>query len=305
MTITIGDEQYTVLFPNLVRPLTPQERADLKASIEKYGVKTPVVVDEENGIIDGANRAQIATELGLCDLPTRTAAGLTDDEKRELAISLNADRRQLTPEDLSALRQERVKRVRTAREEGKSLRTIAADEGVSLGQVQRDLAESGVSGDTPETVADEAGDEPATTTPAVVTGRDGKKYTRGKKRGKQPKPCRIKGLVKEIKDLVDRGKVYPVAADRFAAQLDKEQQREFIAGKNDDERGRAIASWYREQLDIDGVSRMVETILYYGKCVTNESDSPKSDEGRQEILRQLTIAYETLGKIINPAVVAA
>jgi transposase-like protein len=59
----------------------------------------PVVVDEENGIIDGINRLEIAAEVGLDRVTVMPAVGLTPEEKRELAIALNRHRRHLTAED--------------------------------------------------------------------------------------------------------------------------------------------------------------------------------------------------------------
>src|SRR5690242_21675338 len=106
-TIKIGETTFTVLFPDLVRPLTEGERQELKKSIEKYGVKQEVVVDESDGIIDGANRARIVAELGYLTIPTRTVDGLDEEEKRWLCISLNVARRHLTEQERQQLAQAR------------------------------------------------------------------------------------------------------------------------------------------------------------------------------------------------------
>jgi hypothetical protein len=71
----------------------------------------------------------------------------------------------------------RIHRVAEARQEGNSLRTIAEKEGVSLGQVQRDLQES-------STVS---GGGTVAPTDGKVKGRDGK--TRTAKPKRQPKPA--------------------------------------------------------------------------------------------------------------------
>jgi transposase-like protein len=94
-----------------------------------------------------------------------------EDEAREIARTLNLDRRHLTP-------QQRREVVAALRQEGHSLRAIAGATGVSQGQVRRDL--SGVSQDTP----------------ATVTGRDGKSYP-----SKRPAAERVA----QIQALADEG----------------------------------------------------------------------------------------------------
>ena len=138
-TVMIGKRKFTILFPDLLRPLTDSEGESLKRSIRKNGVQVPVVVDEEHGVIDGGNRLRLAAEENIKDIPTVLRKGLSDEEKRELAISLNADRRQLTAKEREQLAQERRERIAERREAGESLRTIAEKEGVSVVQVQRDL----------------------------------------------------------------------------------------------------------------------------------------------------------------------
>lgn len=76
-------------------PLTPDERAALRAEIAEHGVLVPVVVDEAGNIIDGHARAAIATELDL-PFPKEVRAGLSEAEKRIEAVVLNLARRHLT-----------------------------------------------------------------------------------------------------------------------------------------------------------------------------------------------------------------
>ncbi|HEU4568897.1 MAG TPA: ParB N-terminal domain-containing protein [Marmoricola sp.] len=69
----------------------------LRASIERFGVLVPVVKDQHGNIIDGHHRARIAEPLGA---PYRVdvVQVADEDEAREIARTLNADRRQLTEE---------------------------------------------------------------------------------------------------------------------------------------------------------------------------------------------------------------
>ncbi len=108
----------------------------------------------------------------------------------------NEHRRHLTPEWITAKRKERISRVAEKKTEGKSNRAIAQEEGVSEGQVRRDLEEaSGASG----------GDAPGMPTPDVsgipngkVTGKDGKKYDAKKK--KLCETCTRRGVRKDCPD---------------------------------------------------------------------------------------------------------
>lgn len=71
----------------------------LRASIERFGVLVPVTVDQHGAVLDGHHRKRIAEELGVpYDRLVRHCAD--DDERREIAHTLNADRRQLTGEEL-------------------------------------------------------------------------------------------------------------------------------------------------------------------------------------------------------------
>ncbi len=199
-TITLGDKTFIILFPDLLRPLTPDERAGLKASIEKDGIKVPVTIHQGAGdpdwypdgppcscrVLDGMNRLEIAAEMGLgaAAVPYRLANDdrYTEDatvaELRELALALNQHRRHLTPQEMQELRARRIVRVAEARQEGKSIRVIAEQEKVSVAQVQRDLADATVSGDT--LAPTDPAEGPRAEEAAMTVGRNGKKYRRTK-----------------------------------------------------------------------------------------------------------------------------
>jgi hypothetical protein len=134
------------LFP----ALDPATEAALRSSITRWGVLQPVVKDQDGNIIDGHHRARIAVELGVeCLVKVRAVAD--DTEAREIAQSLNTDRRHLEPE---MRRQAAV----DLREDGFSTTTIAKALGVSDETVRRDLAGS------------------TYVEPATVVGADGKRY---------------------------------------------------------------------------------------------------------------------------------
>lgn len=80
----------------LLPPLSPEGYADLRADIARHGVKVPVEYDEENNILDGHHRVAICRELGITDWPRFVRKNLSEDQKREHALSLNVNRRQLS-----------------------------------------------------------------------------------------------------------------------------------------------------------------------------------------------------------------
>ena len=76
-------------------PLSPEEYAALRDSIETYGVLVPVDVDENGSILDGHHRSRICGELGITP-PVTVHAGLTEDQKRDYALRVDLTRRHLT-----------------------------------------------------------------------------------------------------------------------------------------------------------------------------------------------------------------
>lgn len=80
----------------MLAPLRPEERKSLEADIKKRGVLVPVERDEEGEILDGHNRQEIASALGL-DCPAVVRHFATEQEKREHVIKINLARRHLDP----------------------------------------------------------------------------------------------------------------------------------------------------------------------------------------------------------------
>lgn len=189
-TYTIGQNTYTVLFPDLIRPLTPVEREELKESIRQRGrVMVAVVVDEDYGIIDGINRIAVASELGIDRVPFEIRTGLTWEEKRALALELNDVRRQQTRREIILNRRKRIKRVTEKRLAGESEYKIAQDEGVSRTMIQKILAEAredGIEIPTPDRVKAKDGKE-------RVNPNKGRAYPTPKEKVEKEKPKKIGG----------------------------------------------------------------------------------------------------------------
>lgn len=86
----------------LCPPPSDAEFAELASSIADLGVLVPVLVDDEGNVLDGHHRQRIADDLGI-DYPVEVKAGLTDAEKRTIALSLNVHRRHLDRDQKRAI----------------------------------------------------------------------------------------------------------------------------------------------------------------------------------------------------------
>jgi site-specific DNA-methyltransferase (adenine-specific) len=137
--------------------------AALRSSIEKFGVLVPVVRDQNGNTLDGHHRARIADEIGV-KYRVDVVNVESDEQRREIARTLNADRRHLSVD-------QRREVVADLREKGHSLRAIAGAVGASKSQVERDLS-TVPSGTVPETVVGLDGKTRPSRRPVVVATKD-------------------------------------------------------------------------------------------------------------------------------------
>ena len=79
----------------------------LTESIRRFGVLVPVVRDQHGNVLDGHHRARIADTLGV-KYPVSVIRVADDAEAREIARTLNADRRQLDAEQRRAMVRQRA-----------------------------------------------------------------------------------------------------------------------------------------------------------------------------------------------------
>ena len=80
----------------ILPPLPDAEYQALRDSIEEIGVQVPLLITSDGRIIDGHERLCVCLELGLDRYPMRILGGMTEAERRERAIRINAERRHLT-----------------------------------------------------------------------------------------------------------------------------------------------------------------------------------------------------------------
>lgn len=63
--------------------------SQIAGSIKEWGWTTPVLIDEDGGIIAGHGRVLAAQKLGITDVPTMTATGWTEAQKRAYILTDN------------------------------------------------------------------------------------------------------------------------------------------------------------------------------------------------------------------------
>jgi ParB-like chromosome segregation protein Spo0J len=168
-TVQLGDTTFYVLYSRVVPPLSETEFEGLCSDVaEKKEVLIAIIVDERNIIIDGEHRARAAQKVGLKQIPVQVRPGLSEPEKWKMGQDLNLHRRHLTPEQIQQIiKENRGKLPQMAlelRQEGKSLRTIGDELGVSHQQAKKLIqTEAAVNKITVEL-------------PKTIKGKDGKKH---------------------------------------------------------------------------------------------------------------------------------
>jgi ParB-like chromosome segregation protein Spo0J len=71
------------------RTHSPEQVAQIAASIREFGFTNPVLIDEQGGVIAGHGRIMAAQSLGLEQVPCLTLEGLSDTQKRAYVIADN------------------------------------------------------------------------------------------------------------------------------------------------------------------------------------------------------------------------
>jgi DNA modification methylase len=71
------------------RTHSPEQVSQIAASIKEWGFTTPILVDADGQIIAGHGRLLAAQKLGLDEVPTMTAEGWTDAQKKAYVIADN------------------------------------------------------------------------------------------------------------------------------------------------------------------------------------------------------------------------
>ena len=83
-TITLKGTEYRLPYRTLLPPLAEGEYQALRDDIRENGVIVPVVIDEDQNVIDGEHRLKAAVETGRTDVRFDILPGLTDRHLRRL-----------------------------------------------------------------------------------------------------------------------------------------------------------------------------------------------------------------------------
>jgi len=71
------------------RTHSPEQVAQIAASIQEFGFTNPILVDGKDGIIAGHGRLAAAKDLGLAEVPVVVLDHLTPDQKRAYVLADN------------------------------------------------------------------------------------------------------------------------------------------------------------------------------------------------------------------------
>ena len=81
---------------------------ELAASIDRLGLLHPIVVDRDFRLVAGARRLKACKILGHEKIPTRDFGDLTRDERLEIELEENTQRKDLTPHEIMKARRKEV-----------------------------------------------------------------------------------------------------------------------------------------------------------------------------------------------------
>lgn len=85
-TLPIGD---LMPYANNARTHSPEQVAQIAASIREFGFTNPVLIDREGGIVAGHGRVMAAQSLGLVSVPCLRVDWLTEAQKRAYVLADN------------------------------------------------------------------------------------------------------------------------------------------------------------------------------------------------------------------------
>lgn len=71
------------------RTHSPEQVAQLRASIQEFGFTNPILVDGKDGVIAGHGRLEAARELGLTEVPVVVLDHLSPEQKRAYVLADN------------------------------------------------------------------------------------------------------------------------------------------------------------------------------------------------------------------------
>jgi ParB-like chromosome segregation protein Spo0J len=76
-------------YVNNARTHSPEQVAQIAASIQEFGFTNPILIDEKNSVIAGHGRLAAAAKLDLDEVPAIVIDGLTEAQKKALILADN------------------------------------------------------------------------------------------------------------------------------------------------------------------------------------------------------------------------
>lgn len=116
--------ELTTPYADVLPPLSTEERDSLRLSIEAEGVREPVLATEDGRLVDGHHRYGITRDVRVAVVPG--SAGWSDAQCRAHAIKANLDRRNLSPDQRRAVRDEQRRIAARLRSDGWAQAQVAA-----------------------------------------------------------------------------------------------------------------------------------------------------------------------------------
>ena len=88
-TELFGESLEIAPYSRNARNHSPEQVAQIIASINEFGFTTPVLIDETGNLIAGHGRLAAARQLGMVELPAIAIEGLSDVQKQALRLADN------------------------------------------------------------------------------------------------------------------------------------------------------------------------------------------------------------------------
>lgn len=268
---TIGPYGLTIAF-QVMPEMDAEDYAELKADIKANGIHTPVVYDQQDRVVDGHHRLQIADELGLdSDEIPWTQVHVSDPTAgRDMAYRVNTHRRHLTRKE----RREALERSLRADPE-LSDRQHAERLGVhneTAGAARKRLVEAGELTESVSRVSRDGRERPATQPPRSETSdaertdsHDRQQPATNPAREPDPEPAAPKTPPAE-RQAPSAPAPRPVRGP--TAQTEEQRQQEVC------DTGRRIAAhlvsnWRSDAIAIDAAIQLGETGLVTERMIAN------------------------------------
>lgn len=275
----------------------------LAASIQKYGLLHPIVVDDEGTLVAGGRRLKAAQTLGWESIDVRDVGELTDAERDEIELEENLQRKDLTAHERSKTLVKLTETAKTVLQEQQETCTDSVQ--VSRGTrgpartpgSLRDVAER--IGVPKQTIVEAQQHVEIAETIPVLAGPDVKQYHALEAREKLeriPEPERPKAVA-----LVNQPGVPPRAAveilGNLAAMPAPERERVLTLAESPDKRDRDDALTEAAKVPAmpdPRISVLIDIVAAYGKAVRMFPDDPMNERiaGARDIAKDVLSALK-------------